>query len=184
MVKKMTSDENSILVVSVNDDRPTCNQCTCTVCISVWVLLNCSEFYYSVHCTCTHVLYHTFHFPKFHSTLCSAPSESHISLWSPRIVWQQSKNSAAAQPLIGIKHPTHEQFCVKLWLWQTQQTRQTRQASHQHAALRAEGRKTEGRELQHQPVDFGVWQDMSFSFSPWYPWLIQEKKLCFTYEIG
>ena len=73
----------------------------------------------------------TFHFPKFHSAHRSAPSESRISLG------QQNENSAAAQPLIGIKRHTPKQFSANLWLWQTCQT------SHQRVALRAEGRKTE-----------------------------------------
>ena len=102
------------------------------------------------------VLY--FSLPKISlSTQCSTPSESCISLWSMRIAWQQSKNSAAAQALIGIKcHTSEIKFSVKLWLQQTCQT------SHQHTALKAEGRK-----FQYQPVGLGVWHGLSFSlFSP------------------
>ena len=60
-----------MLVVSINDDRPTLAYSTCTVYSSVWVLLNCSRFDYSVHCACTLVgrLCCAFHFPKLHSAL-------------------------------------------------------------------------------------------------------------------
>ena len=74
---------------------------------------------------------------KFHCIQRSAPSESHINLWSMRLTQQQSKNSAAAQPLIEIKRYIPKQFSVNLWFWQTYQT------SCRRAALRAEGRKTE-----------------------------------------
>ena len=117
--------------------RPTRNYCTCTVCSSVWVLVNSSRIYYSLHCTCTHVLYRTFHCPKFHTTHWSAPSESCINLWSTRLARQKSENSAAALPLIGIKCHILSESSVKLWWWQICQT------SCQHAALGAEGRKTE-----------------------------------------
>ena len=99
-----------------------------TVCSSIWMLLKCPKILLqramSMY-TCT------FHFPKFHSAHRSAPSESRISLW------QQNENSAAAQPLIGIKRHTPKQFSANLWLWQACQT------SHQRFALRAEGKKTE-----------------------------------------
>ena len=45
-------------------------------------------------------MYCTFHCPKLHSAHRSAPSESRISLG------QQNENSAAAQPLTGIKRHT------------------------------------------------------------------------------
>ena len=118
------------------------------------MLLNCSGFYYSVHCTCTHVLYCTFHFWKFHSTLCSAPYESCINMRSMKLARQQSENSAAAQSLIEIKRLIPKQFSVKLWLWQTCQT------SCQHAALRTVCRETEDWRQEvsiskYQPVNFG-----------------------------
>ena len=71
-----------LLVVSINDAKYACNYCTWAECPSVWVLLNCPRFYYSMHCT--------FHFPELYSTQHSAPSESCVSLW-PR------KLSAAAK---------------------------------------------------------------------------------------
>ena len=46
-----------MLLVSVNDARSTCNHCTCPASSSLWVWLNCPRLYYSVHCTCTHVVY-------------------------------------------------------------------------------------------------------------------------------
>ena len=95
--------------------RPTRNYCTCTVCSSVWVLVNSSRIYYSLHCTCTHVLYRTFHCPKFHTTHWNAPSESCINLWSTRLARQKSENSEAAQPLIGIKCHILSESSVKLW---------------------------------------------------------------------
>ena len=73
---------------------------------------------------------------------------------------QQSENSSAALPSITIKHHVPKHVTAKLWL------RETSQINRQHAALRAEGKKTEGRKFQYQPVDLGVWHDMSFSFFP------------------
>ena len=63
--------------------------------------------------------YCTFHFPKFYSAQRSTPSVSHISLWSTRIARRQSENSAAAQPLIGIRSHTPKQSSVKLWQTKT-----------------------------------------------------------------
>ena len=51
-----------------------------------------------------------------HSSQRSAPSASYINLWSTSLARQQSDNSAAAQPLIGIKRHTPKEFGVKLWL--------------------------------------------------------------------
>ena len=133
------------------------------LCSSVWVLLNCPGFYYSVQCTCTHVLLCTFHFPKFYRAQRGAPSESCINLWSTRIAGQQSENTAAAQPLlIGIKRRIPKQFSIKLWLWQTCQT------NCQHAALSVEGRKTEAwrQEVSRSTCSFrhGAWNEVFFLF--------------------
>ena len=75
----------------------------------VWVLLNCTPFDYSV-IPCP-VLYFPLSKILLYIAQCTV-LELHITLWSMRIVWQQSKNSVAAQPLIGIKATPPKQFTV------------------------------------------------------------------------
>ena len=88
---------------------------------------------------------------------------------------QQNKHTAAAQPLVGIKHHTPKQFSAKLYLQKTCQT------SHQRAALGAEGGKTEHQ--KHEVCAVGM------SFLCFFPPLVllidlsKGKKSCFTKEI-
>ena len=83
-------------VVSTNDDKPLCNYCTWTVCSSGWVLLSCSRFYYSLHCT--HVPNCTFRFLKLHSKKHSALCKSRVGLWSARTAHCLRVASVCGQP--------------------------------------------------------------------------------------
>ena len=139
-----------MLVAGINDNRSTCNNCTCAACSSVWGLPNCSRFYHSMHNTCTHLLHCTVHFLKFHITQCSAPSESHISLWSTSTLRQQSKNITAAQPLTGNSSNCGCDKHVKL------------------PACCPQGRGQEDwrQKFQYQSVDVGTQHGMNLFFFP------------------
>ena len=124
-----------MLLVSRNDARSTCEYCIWTISSPVWVSLNCPRFDYRTHCTCKHILYFSLSSISLYTVQCTI-WESHQSVVNENLVQQQYANSVSAQPSIGIRRNTPKQFSTKLWLWQTCQT------SHQHDALRAEGRKT------------------------------------------
>ena len=118
------------LVISINDARFTCNNCTCTVCSSLWVLLNCPRFYYYIlqsgccwtvpdFTTARTVHIHIQYFSLSDISLYTAQChiwETHQSVVNENLAQQQTKNSVAAKPLIGIKQHTQKQFSAKLWL--------------------------------------------------------------------
>ena len=141
----------SLLVSGMHfDDRPTCNYCICTVRSSVWVLLNCSRFLYSVHCTSTPVLYCSLS----EIPLCTAQ----CSLWEPHqsVV---NENSAAARR----KQRSSSAFDRNKTPHSKTVQRKTGCDKHrQRAALRVEGGKTDRwrQEVLDQPVDLGVRQGM------------------------
>ena len=121
-----------------------------------------------MHCTCRHVLYILyFSLSKFCSAKCSAPLES------------QPNSMPATRELRGspacdrnrTPHPKTVQS----------KTVAVRGMSNKppHAALRAEGRKAEGRKFQYQPVHLNMWHNMRFSFAPWYSLTYPREKALF-----
>ena len=124
-----------------------------------------------VHMYCTVLLT----FRNFtHFAQRNALSESRISLWSTKIARQQSENSAAAQPLIAIKHHTPKPYdygCYK-------HIKQA--ASVLPLGQRAEGLKTEDRKFQYQPVDLGVRHGMIFFSLSLILWFYPRERPCFT----
>ena len=141
--------------------------------------LKCLRFYYSVHYTCTHVL---FTFRNF--TLHSA-----VHRLSVASVCGQSELSAAAKrkqcgsPTFNRNKTPHP----KTVQCKTGYDKHVKQAiSVLPSGQRAGSLKTKGRKFQYQPADLGVRHGMRFSFlfSPSVLLTYPRKKPGFTQETG